>query len=411
MVSMVATPAQMTSSGISLLLVPGPYRVYRIGMPSAPHVIVLGDGIFGTSTAHALAVAGADVTMIGGGPGSGGATWRSFAWLNAAQAVPESYHRLRLLSLGRYRIWAQGPAGSAIHFSGALAWETGGATVQLLQGAEAAEPVAETYLRLRDLGHDVRSLDAREARALEPALAPESLAPEGILWSRDEGWVDLPSLVGLLRAEVLGRGNRYVQARAALQIDDAGVASVRLADGTVMTGDAVVVAAGAATRTLFAGSGIEVPERSTKAALLFTEAAAVQPRMLLRTPAGSVRPHPGGGLVIHTADVESQVRIDGGGAAILDDPGVIEAALDRVAQYFPGGGRLVLDRVGLGMRPIPADGFPIVGRVAPGSTAFVAFSHSGATLGPLIGELLAAEVLEEGYETPLLAPFRLARFR
>ncbi|HVX47244.1 MAG TPA: FAD-binding oxidoreductase [Mycobacteriales bacterium] len=372
-------------------------------MPSRPHVIVLGDGIFGTSTAHALADAGARVTQIGRGPGSGGATWRSFAWLNAAQAVPEAYHRLRLLSLSRYRTWAQGPAGSAIHFPGALAWERDGATVQLLQGAEEVEPVAGTYRRLRDLGHDVRSISAAAAQALEPALASESLAAEGILWSRDEGWVDLPALVGLLRAEFPGR---YVQSRATLLLDDAGTASVRLADGTVIAGDAVVVAAGASTRPVFAEVGIPVPERSTKAALLFTEPAPIQPRMLLRTPAGSVRPRPGGGLVVHTSDVESQVRIDESGQVVLDDPAVIDAALERVAGCFRGDVRLALDRVALGMRPIPGDGLPIVGRVA--GTCFVAFSHSGATLGPIIGELLAGEVL--GTQSPLLAPFRPGRF-
>ena len=255
-------------------------------------VIVLGDGIFGVSTAHALARAGAQVTLIGSGPGSGGASWRSFAWLNAAQQVPEAYHRLRQLSLSRYRTWAQDARAAAIHFSGALAWETGGATVQLLQGAEEIEPVADTYLRLRELGHDVHSIAAGEAQALEPALSPETLAEQGILWARDEGWVDLPALVGLLRAEILGQGSRYVHAVAQLRIDDGGVASVRLEDGTSMTGDAVVVAAGARTRALFAEAGIDVLERSTKGALLFTEPAPVQPRMVLRTPDGSVRPHP-----------------------------------------------------------------------------------------------------------------------
>jgi glycine/D-amino acid oxidase-like deaminating enzyme len=58
-------------------------------------------------------------------------------------------------------------------------------------------------------------------------------------------------------------------------------------------------------------------------------------------------------------------------------------------------------------RPVPADGLPAVGPVAPG--LWLAVLHSGVTLGPLVAEALADEVL--GRPTaPLLAPFRPARF-
>lgn len=391
------------------------------------NVVVLGDGVVGTCIAYALVSCGATVTLVGCGPGSGGASWRSFAWLNAAQEVPDSYHRLRLASLARYRHWdASDPAlASAIHFCGALVWESGGAGVERLHGADAAEGVADTYRRLRSLGHDVRLVDAAAALRLEPALNRAALPESGILWSRDEGWVDLPVLVGLLKAQL-----EYVQPALPASIELGRSASVRLKDGTRIAGDALVVAAGARTRELFAAAGVDVPERSTTGAVLFTAPTAVQPRMLLRTPAGSIRPRPGGGLVVHTAAVEDRVRLDEGQSVAADsgsvtdsgstanlvvaadsgfavDPAVVDSALGRVSAMFRSIRSLEPSRVGLGIRPIPGDGFPIVGRVT--GNCFLAFTHSGATLAPILGELLATEV-SEGYESPLLAPYRLSRF-
>ena len=59
----------------------------------------------------------------------------------------------------------------------------------------------------------------------------------------------------------------------------------------------------------------------------------------------------------------------------------------------------------LGIRSIPADGFPAVGPV-PGFPGFhVVATHSGVTMGPLLGRLTAQEVLD-GNQDERLAPYR-----
>ena len=50
----------------------------------------------------------------------------------------------------------------------------------------------------------------------------------------------------------------------------------------------------------------------------------------------------------------------------------------------------------VGTRPVPADGFPAVGGIAGVAGLSVAVMHSAATLGPLIGELLARELVDGG---------------
>lgn len=60
-------------------------------------------------------------------------------------------------------------------------------------------------------------------------------------------------------------------------------------------------------------------------------------------------------------------------------------------------------------RPIPGDGFPSVGAVPSVPGYYEAVSHSGITLGPVIGRLLASEILS-GRTDDMLADFRPERF-
>jgi glycine/D-amino acid oxidase-like deaminating enzyme len=62
-----------------------------------------------------------------------------------------------------------------------------------------------------------------------------------------------------------------------------------------------------------------------------------------------------------------------------------------------------------GLRPVPADGHSCVGAITEIPAYYEAVTHSGVTLGPLVGRLLAREILT-GEVDPLIAPFRPDRF-
>lgn len=372
-------------------------------------IVVIGDGILGASVAHASAMAGAAVTVIGSGPGSG-ASWRSFGWLGAAQEVPESYHRLRLLSLARYRELAATPLfDPVVRFCGGMAWETSSSTVQLIQGADEVEPVRDTFLRLRDKGHSVESINRSRALELEPALAADALPDDGILLARDEGWVDLPAFTGLLLSEVVRLGGRLIVDGQARVAESGGRAQAVLSDGTAVDADEVVVAVGASSTQLLESVGVTVPNRSTKGALLFTQPSSLQLRTLIRTPAGSLRPRPGGGAVVHTSVIENALTSDGAGGFVVD-PESVTTSLADLSALFAGGAPLQLDRVATGLRPIPGDGWSVAGQLDHLPGGWIVFSHSGATLGPVFGELLASEMLEPGFRSPLLDAYRPERF-
>ena len=81
----------------------------------------------------------------------------------------------------------------------------------------------------------------------------------------------------------------------------------------------------------------------------------------------------------------------------------------RIRQKLRGQPDVQLAQVKLGERPVPMDGLPVVGAVPGVPGVFVAVMHSGVTLGPLIGQLLAKEILQ-GRSSPLMSSFRASRF-
>jgi glycine/D-amino acid oxidase-like deaminating enzyme len=87
----------------------------------------------------------------------------------------------------------------------------------------------------------------------------------------------------------------------------------------------------------------------------------------------------------------------------------VDRLLAEAATVLAANPRLRLDSFAAGPKPVPADCQPVLGRVDAVDGCHVAFSHSGATLGLIAGELLADEIVT-GEPHPLLGSFRPSRF-
>jgi glycine/D-amino acid oxidase-like deaminating enzyme len=93
-----------------------------------------------------------------------------------------------------------------------------------------------------------------------------------------------------------------------------------------------------------------------------------------------------------------------------------EATQERGEQLLAAGARLLpqlasveLERVTLGWRPLPRDGYPIVGFAPRAPGVYVAVTHSGVILAPMLAQLASLEILDR-VDVELLEPYRLARF-
>jgi glycine/D-amino acid oxidase-like deaminating enzyme len=83
--------------------------------------------------------------------------------------------------------------------------------------------------------------------------------------------------------------------------------------------------------------------------------------------------------------------------------------LQRISSVLPGANDAILDRLTLGFRPMPQDGFPVVGTLPASPDVYAAVTHSGVTLAPILGRYVSEEVLT-GSRVEALAPYRPTRF-
>ena len=82
--------------------------------------------------------------------------------------------------------------------------------------------------------------------------------------------------------------------------------------------------------------------------------------------------------------------------------------LNRISTVLPGASNAILDELTLGFRTMPMDGFPVVGPVPGAPDVYVAVTHSGVTLAPILGRYVSQEVLT-GARVDSLAPYRPTR--
>jgi glycine/D-amino acid oxidase-like deaminating enzyme len=85
------------------------------------------------------------------------------------------------------------------------------------------------------------------------------------------------------------------------------------------------------------------------------------------------------------------------------------AAFDAMRGMLTSGASLVPESHVVGIRPIPKDGFPAIGRAAGIAGLYLAVMHSGITLAPAIGRFVADEILNDRRES-LIEPYGLERF-
>ncbi|WP_454746703.1 NAD(P)/FAD-dependent oxidoreductase [Ciceribacter selenitireducens] len=364
--------------------------------------VIIGAGIFGVSTGVQLARRGVRVTILNDGPPANGASGRSLSWLNSARMRSEPYHRLRMAGIDRYRtLFASHPDTDWLRFDGGLTWDAD----------DERNEIDAAYRHEVSLAYDARRVSAADVAAVTPGLDARAITRQGAIFNPGEGWVDLPVLIGMLLEEFFALGGVVVTDQGAARVLVEGGRAIGAETATCgrFLGDAVVVATGPAVPRMAADSGQVIGDGTPIALLVQTKPLAHPLRAVLNTPRVAVRPAPGGTFSVDAdwaADEGVKARPDGG--YDIDDA-VVDALLAEAAKVMEGNPKLEVASVGVGGKPIPGDGEPVVGGLKTIPGYYVAFSHSGATLGLIVGELLAYEVAT-GQEHPMLATFRPERF-
>ena len=364
-------------------------------------VAVVGGGVLGVSTAAQLAKRGAQVTLVTDGSLASGASGRSLSWLNSYGPRSAEYHRLRLLGLDRYRtLSSQIDASAWLKFDGGLTWP----------GEGELGKYRDAFEHMRQVGYDAEWLSRDEVAARTPGVDVTAIPDDGAIFNPGEGWVELPPLVEQLARDITASGGeiRTDAGRAEIVVDGGRVSGVRSADGSVLEVDAAVLATGPGVPGTVAELGVKIPDATPISLLVRTPPVGTSLRAVLNTPRVAVRPTPTGSLVLDSGWSEEEVVVREDGTYEVRDS-TVQGLLREASAVLEGNPELTPESYGVGPKPIPGDGEPVLGALAEVSGYHVAFTHSGATLGLITGELLAEEIVT-GRPSPLLEAFRPTRF-
>jgi D-amino-acid dehydrogenase len=403
-------------------------------------IIVIGAGIVGVSTAHFLSEAGAEVLLVDRQPGPGLETsarngsllhpslvepWNSPGILRVMlrnlgkedsamllrlralpsllgwglefvrQSSPQRFERnaLRNTRLAQYslRQYAEIRARTGITYD---SYRRG--TLTLFRDEPSFRAATQWYRGLERVGLEVHTLDPRAAIAQEPALEPIVRELVGAMYApHDEGGDPLAYCKALAQS-LASRGVtcRFDTPVTRLIAAGGSVSGIELASGEQLLADRCVLAAGSYSLLLARSAGLELPIRPAKGYSL----------TLPRDDTGLAPRTPIADSSLHMAVVpvgEDRLRVAGTaeftGFDTTINPARIANLMGLLRRVYPRYAETVrnVDPQGwVGLRPMCADGVPLIGRSRVEHLWLnVGHGHTGWTLGAGAGRLAADLVL------------------
>jgi glycine/D-amino acid oxidase-like deaminating enzyme len=361
-------------------------------------VAVVGAGMLGAAAAYQLACTGMRVALLEAHEPASGATGNSFAWLNAVSKEPEAYHRLNADGMAEYD-------GLAEELGVEIGPRRGG-SLQWTATAEGQATIRERTLRLASRGYAAEWISREDALRLEPGMAIAAEV-DGVAYHPRDAWVDAPRVTQAFVNRALAEGaDLWRGARVRLLRRDWDRIVAAVTDRGEIQTERILLCAGTGIPDLLAPLGVRVPVGRVPGLLAVTSPLAQQPGHIVYAPGVHLRADVDGGLRIGADDVDELTTDDTSPDPI---PPFAGRLLERARAVFPAAEGAEIVRVHIGVRPMPGDGLTIAGPVPGMSNLWVLATHSGITLGPLLGRLIAEE-MAGGAPDARLALFRPGRF-
>ena len=363
-------------------------------------IAVIGLGVLGASAARSLARGGAQVAAFERTAPGAGTTGTSYGWINAHRKQPRSYHELNVAGMAEHAaLWE--PGCNWYVRSGLLEW-AGNETEQ--------ERLAANSARLRDCGYPVETI----TRAHAAELAPDLLIPPEVTdptWYPTEGYALPMALLARLWGDARDHGAELHCPATVTAVEPlSNGARVHTIGSKSEHFDRVVLAVGRWTGQLTEQINPMVPmlppqDPATPGLLAYTAPIAARLPFPVITPELNFRPDGGGRLLVAALDLNAYAVP---GQRPDQDEAFTNELLRRLRTLLRGSEHARVEHVDLGLRSLPADGHTVAGADNSGQIYILA-THSGITLGPLLGKLAAQEILKEQL-APELRDFRPQRF-
>ncbi len=365
-------------------------------------IVIIGAGVIGASIAYHLSLRSqCNITILERDTPGSGASGHSFAWVNAFGKDPRHYHTLNRRSLDMwYRLEHQLDADIGIHFGGEMRWEC---------DVERAGQLEARIHQLQIWGYPCKLISRDEMLDLEPELCPGDVTAAS--YSDADLHIETDRFIDVC-LEKAGENGTEV-------ITDANVTDLTIDNGKVKTVltthaeypcDIVILACGVETTRLASGVGVQIPQQRSPGIVIETTPC---PRVLQNV------------AVIHAPSIhenlqhlhlrqlnDGTLRIGQGtqeGINKDDSKHRADELLSNAKDFLPSIGKARAIPTPVGYRPMPLDGYPIIGFANAIRNMYIVLMHSGVTLAPLVGEMATIEIVD-GVEVDWFKPYRLDRF-
>lgn len=350
-------------------------------------VIIIGGGVIGTTLAFRLAESRETVTLLEAQSLASGTTGATFSVNVATRKTPKEHFDLAIEGGHEHSVLVKDLGVSDdestwIHPCGNYEWADDAYEQELLR---------DRVSRLKDWGYRADWITREHLANLEPHLTVDPDVDE-IAYYPDGAWYDAPKLVGYVAERAKRLGAQVITGSEVTKIEStsAGV-NVETAQGDRYSADRLVIAAGPESREIASLAGLNLPVDRVPGFVVYTE--PVPPGTLngmVSHSRGAVRPAPGGQILCNSYYVEGTKTSEALDNDSLDE--ITTEITDAVSSVLPIVGDISSSRARIGVRPVPADGLPIVGWLNDAENVYSVVTHSGVTFAPILAKYVTREL-------------------
>lgn len=366
-------------------------------------IVIIGAGVIGSSIAYFLSRhSNTTVTVIEQEIPGLGASGHSFAWINAFGKDPREYHTLNRRSLDMwYRFADQLNADIGIHKGGEMRW---------VNRYDKAIQLEKRIRQLQNWGYPCRLITSDEMLSLEPGLKLVSV--KAASYSDADLHIETDKFITICLERTREFG-AFIITHTEVKgfcIQNGKIAAVKT-ENTVFPCDVLVLASGIQTTQLALQLDVHIPQQCSPGIVIKTTPCDT---ILHNIAVLHVPPNNENHQHLHLRQLrDGTLRIGQGSQEGINRDDSQEHAdmlLAKAKEVLPAIGNAQAIPAAVGYRPMPLDGFPVIGFTEKVQNLYIALMHSGVTLAPLVGEMAAMEILY-GARVEWFAPYRLERFK
>ncbi|SDM66421.1 sarcosine oxidase subunit beta [Fictibacillus solisalsi] len=356
-------------------------------MESSYETVVIGGGVVGNSIAYHLSERYQEgILVLDKKYPMTGTSGSTQAWVWVHNKTPSWYAEFSMYSAELYPYLSKKIGDVEYKRTGGLS------PFFAEKDREKAKQLADSY---RKIGIKIKVLSREEVLEKEPSINPNVA---GATYSSIDGNVNPFRLIDMYMRAAKKNGVQYSTYNKVTSIEKQNGTFMVTSDKKTYVCKNLILAGGTWSRELGNLLGIDIPVNQLRGQIIVTE--PLKP-FLNYTISGLRQAINGEVLIGYSMEKAGFDR-----STTLD---VIQETANMAVHYVPSLRKAKIVRAFSGIRAMPEDGFPILGKVPGHENLYVAATHSGVTLSPLIGTLLTELILDGETSVPI-DRYSLSRF-